>query len=167
MDTTLLVILALFIGSKIPDSFYAFVRWYQNRKIWKDITPTDVDQKKLCRVHNWIDGRTLTENGETITKVCRVCGLIQGTNKMATPAGLDMIEENNRFRQVEEDLYQEFVKNEEVDLKKYLAKDLANGLNFDKVATIHNAGITFAHRFTLYKAAKSKEITALLNKSDA
>ncbi len=158
----------LWVGINLPNWLAKVIVYFQNRSIIKAITPTDLDEKRLCKApHVWLNTRAWTEKGTVDSKVCRVCGLIDGTKKMATEAAIDQIEENNKVQAVEEQVYQDFISKENGDLRAFFASELKEGLSFEKLVQLHNAGITFGARYNKYKVTRLPEMLKILEKSDA
>lgn len=168
MNTLLIVALSLYLGSKLSEWIGKAIVYFQNREIIKAITPTAIKEDRLCKgPHTWLNTRTWTEKGTVDARICRVCGLIDGTNKMATIEAIDQIEENNKIQALEEGVYQDFIDKENKELRAFFAAELKEGLSFDKLAMLHNAGITFGARFNKYKVARLPEMLKELIKSNA
>lgn len=140
----------------------------KSKKLLKSITPQIADPEKLCRgPHSWIVAKTLTKDGSGTTQICRVCGFISGSNKVASMESIDRIEESNRIREIESKLLKEFLGQEDNSIKKYFDSEIKGGLDFDKLTHIHAAGMTFNQRYSIYKASKAEEIEKQLTRSDA
>jgi hypothetical protein len=168
MYTFLILIAGIYLGNKLPFWIGRAVSFFQNRALLDSLVPKEVDPSRLCKGnHSWITARTFTDTGPSQVKVCRVCGLIEGTEKMATAEAIDRIEENNQIRELETRLYKEFSALEDGDIRKYFDKEIKNGLSFDKLAHVHTAGMTFGQRYTLYKASKKDDIEKELTKSNS
>lgn len=168
LENLSLLAIFLYVGSNWEKWFYAAVKYFENRAIIKSITPTAIKEDRLCKQpHTWLNTRTWTEKGTVDARICRVCGLIDGTNKMATIEAIDQIEENNKIQALEEGVYQDFIDKENKELRAFFAAELKEGLSFDKLAMLHNAGITFGARFNKYKVARLPEMLKELVKSNA
>lgn len=150
-----------FIVLRLLDSF-------KMRKRIKDATPQTADPAKLCKgPHSWLLASAITKEGPGHVQVCRVCGLISGSDKVASTESIDRIEENIRIRDIEARLLKDFMDTEDGNIKKHFDSEIKSGLNFDKLVQIHTAGMTFSQRFLYYKASKAEEIEKELTKSDA
>lgn len=126
------------------------------------------DSEKLCKgPHSWIFAQIGTAEGPAQVRVCRACGFIGGSNRVASPEAIDRIEENNKIRELEVRLYNEFLEQEDAEIKKYFDEEISKGVNFDKLLHVHNAGITFNQRYAMYKASKAVDIEKELTKSNA
>lgn len=168
MIYALILIAGIYFGNKLPFWIGRFVTFVQNRTILDNLIPKKIDPTRLCKGnHSWINARTFSESGPAQVKVCRVCGLIEGSDKMATPEAIDQIEENNLMRDLEQRLYKEFSTLENTDIRKYFDKEIKNGLSFEKLASVHAAGMTFGQRYTIFKTAKKGEIEKELFKSNS
>ena len=166
MSDLFLLAVGVYLGMALPSLITKAMAYFQNRPIMKMITPTKIDQSRLCKgEHTWFSRKTGQEGKDN--KICRVCGLICGTDKMATTEALDQIEENIRFDTLEEQVYQDFVSRENDDLRKYFAEELKAGLDFGKLAKLHNAGITFGIRYNKYKSVHLPPLLKNLEKSNA
>jgi hypothetical protein len=143
-------------------------RYVQNRQILKDITPADVDERKLCKgPHSWMGATTLTDEGVGSTQVCQVCGFIPSISKMATTEAIDRIEENNRIRAIQSQIYRDFQAQENGDIKNFFAEELKGGLSFEKLAHVHCAGMTFSARFGIYKSSRAEDIEKAITRTNA
>jgi hypothetical protein len=161
-------ICGILVGFEGPIWVSILFRKLQNRKIIKEITPTDVDDSRLCKgPHAWIKAHAVADQGPIEVSICQVCGFIPSTNKMASVEAIDRIQENNKIRAVEAKIYKDFVEREDGDIRKYFDSEIKNGVSFEKLAHIHNAGITFGSRYNIYKSARAEDIQKELNKSDA
>lgn len=141
---------------------------FKAKRMVQSIIPQVADPKKLCKTpHSWIMAPTITKEGQGFVQVCRVCGFISGSDKVASMDSIDRIEENNRIREIESRLLKDFLTQEDDQMKKYFDLEIKGGLNFDKLAHIHGAGMTFNQRFLVYKASRAEEIEKELTKSDA
>jgi len=166
LDILLIFSIGLYLGNKLPDWIAKAMVWYATRPIIKMITPTKIKQGRLCKgPHNWIAKKLDIQGKES--NICRVCGLIEGTGRMATAEALDQIEENMRFDALEEQVYQDFVSRENEDIRKYFAAELKGGLDFGKMAKLHNAGITFGVRYNKYKSIHLPPLLKNLEKSNS
>lgn len=166
--TLLAVAIGIAIGLKGPGILARAIYNFQNRRIMKDLVPQKVDPKKLCKApHSWILATTFTDKGNGSVRICRVCGLVEGSNTAVTEEAIDRIEENNRLRQLEEKVYQEFTSKEDSDVRKYFDKEIKNGLSYEKLAKLHTAGMTFKQRYAMYKSGKKKEIEQELSRSNS
>lgn len=147
---------------------YGASNFFKNRSLMKNLVPQKIDKKRLCRgPHPWMKVKTWTEKGPSETQMCRACGLVSGTETMASPEAIDRIEENQKIRDIDAKLYRDFLAKEDEDIKQFFAREIQGGLNFDKLAKIHAAGMTFGQRFTYYKASKVEDIEKELTKSDS
>lgn len=170
--STLLFIVCLFAGWILFQLILAltlgFLEERKVKKAMKSMMPQVADPKKLCKgPHSWILARTLTKDGPGSTQVCRICGFISGSNKVASMESIDRIEERNRIMEIEARLLRDFLTKEDDQMKKYFDSEIKGGLDFEKITHIHSAGMTFSQRFLVYKASKAEEIEKELTKSDA
>lgn len=164
----LMIVVGIVIGTEGPIQLSRFFKFLQNRQLMREITPIEVNESKLCKgPHPWLEVPTLTEKGPGKTQVCRACGLIPSLNKMATPEAIDRIEENNAIRSVEEKIYKDFLAKEDAEIKEYFGDEIKSGVDFEKLAALHSAGMTFGTRFSVYKSGRADEIVKVLNRTDA
>lgn len=164
----LALLVGLYLGNKLPYWIADLVTYVQNRQTIRIITPNKVDEKKLCKApHSWINTSVDTKEGIKEHKICRVCGFISGMNKMAKPEAIDMVEENNKIKEVEARLQKDFLNFEDNEIKKFFDEELKNGLSFEKLMAVHDAGITFSSRFFNYKISKIPEIERELKRGNA
>jgi len=167
MITLLVALISLYVGYQFPIWKSAFLYFLEKRKMSK-FAPSKVDQNKMCKApHTWIDMPAISDKGNITIKVCRLCGFVSGSDQMLPPDTLDQIEEDNKIRAIEARLDKEFIDKEEADVRKLLETELQNGLNYEKIVTIHAAGQTFNQRCAMYKASKSEEISKELMKVNA
>lgn len=168
MYIAITLLLGIYLGNKLPFWIGNAVSYLQSRALINSLVPKQADPEKLCKgTHSWITARTFTDKGPAEVKVCRICGLIEGSDKAATAEAIDRIEENNQIRELEKRLYKEFIAREDEDVRRYFDKEIKNGLSFDKLAHVHNAGMTFGQRYTIFKASKKEDIEKELTKSNS
>lgn len=168
MLTAFIFLLGLWLGLHGPTILGDLITYFQNRAIIKAITPIPINPQLLCKgKHSWLIAKTLEEKGYSTAKVCRVCGFIDGVNKMASVEAIDNIEQNNKIQKIEQDIYNEFWKLEDGDIARFFHNEIQNGLEFNKLTRLHEAGMTFGARFHKYKATRAADITKELKKSDA
>lgn len=168
MLAVVILLVGFYLGNKMPFWVPKAISYFRNRHLLNSLIPKAADPDKLCKgTHPWMNARTFTDEGPATVKVCRVCGLIEGSNKQATQDAIDRIEENNRLRDLEDRLYREFASLEDRDVRKYFSEEIKNGLSYQKIAHIHTAGMTFGQRYTIYKASKKEEIEKELTGSNA
>lgn len=163
-----ILIIGIFIGLEGPVWFSSALKYFQNRKILKEVTPTDIKPEKLCEgPHHWISARAYTDKGISLVQVCQLCGFIPSSNKMASPEAIDRIEENNKIGEVEDRIYADFLAKEDGDIKKYFDQEIKNGVNFEKLIHIHSAGMTFGTRYYAYKSTRAEEVKKVLNRNNS
>jgi hypothetical protein len=97
------------------------------------------------------------DKGEfTYVNVCKNCGFIPAMGVMATKDGLEHIEEHKRHLAAEEQLKDEFIKQEEEGIKRHFEEELKGGLDFRKIEQVYLAGQSLRERFILYKVYKTQ-----------
>lgn len=162
------MVLGWFVFDVLLSIIIGIVKNHKIKKEAESVLPQDADPSKLCKgPHSWITARTLTKEGSGTTQVCRVCGFISGSGKVASMESVDRIEESNKIREIETRLLKEFLDQEDDQMKKFFDSEIKGGLSFNKIAQIHSAGMTFEYRFMAYKASKADEIEKELTRSDA
>ena len=163
-----MLILGIIIGFWGPVWASNLVTYFENKKVIDEITPLSLDETKLCKgPHAWIPTKSLTDRGYENIQVCQVCGFLPSMGKMAKPEAIDRIEENNKIRAIQEMIYRDFVIREDDDMKKYFDEEIKNGVDFEKLAHIHTAGMTFNARLNAYKASRMSEVEKVLSKGNA
>lgn len=166
--TFLIFALGLVLGYKSLVWLDDAINYFKTQKILKQITPANVNDKRLCKgPHAWMMAPLWSPQGESQVRVCQVCGFIPEMEKMVKPEAIDRIEENNKIRQMEKKIYRDFLAQEDNDIKKYFDKEIKDGVSFEKLAHVHGAGMTFGARFNIYKSARAGEIEKALSKVDA
>jgi hypothetical protein len=164
----LYLLIALYVGNKLPFWIAKVVTFFQRRAILNPMLPKKLNPKKLCSgSHNWLPANIYTDQGSKEIKVCNICGFIMGTETVATPEAIDIIEENLRHKEIEDRIYMEFSTREDSDIRKFFSEEIKNGLSFEKLQKLHNAGITYNHRYVVFRSAKNKEVQLELAKSNA
>lgn len=155
----IIFVIGLYVGNRLQDWVTSLVKRIEKYRLFSIITPTPVDDYKLCQGrHTWIDANTLDENNEVVKiNVCDVCGFIPSKNLMATQEGLKRIRENKKLNDLEEKIKKEFIDIEEAGLKEFFSEELKNGLNFDKIAQVYSYGQTLRNRLILYKIARAEK----------
>jgi len=168
VNFTLGIIIGILLGFFGPEIWFKIRMKMKLATIVKNMTPQEADESQLCKgPHPWMETTVLTSDGKKKIPVCSACGLISGTNKVASQEAIDRIEEMNRIKEIEQRLYNDFLNEEDNEIKKYFSKELENGLDFDKLVHVHAAGMSFGSRFSIYKAAKAPELEKELNKKDS
>jgi hypothetical protein len=168
MMSALYLLIGLVVGFYGPVWLSDLFRYLQNRQILKDITPQEVNESRLCKgPHSWIGAQAFTDHGRETVQVCQVCGFMPSLKKMATTEAIDRIEENNRIREIQGKIFTDFQTQEDTEIKRYFDEEIKNGVSFDKLAHVHNAGMTFGARYNLYKASRAEEIDKAINRNDA
>lgn len=168
MGLTVGIVIGILLGFFGPEVWFRLRVKMELAALRKNIIPQEADASKLCNgPHPWMETMVMTPDGEKRIPVCSACGLISGTNKVASQEAIDKIEEMNRVREIEQRLYSEFLNAEDDEIKKYFSKEIESGLDFDKLAHVHAAGMSFSSRFSIYRAAKTPELEKELNKSNA
>jgi hypothetical protein len=132
------------------------------------LIPGKADPSKMCKgPHSWITAKTITRVGSSESNVCRVCGFVSGHDKMVSSEAIDRIEESNKNKEIEEKLMKSFLAEEYEKIKEFLSLELKSGLDFEKIASVHGAGLTFTKRFQAYKLLKADDIEREIKKSDS
>lgn len=168
MGLTIGIVVGLLLGFFGPEVLFRIKLKMELASLKKNIIPKEADPSKLCSgPHPWMETMVMTPDGDKRIPVCSACGLISGTNKVASQEAIDRIEEMNRVREIEQRLYSDFITAEDDEIKKYFSKEIESGLDFDKLAHVHAAGMSFSTRFSIYKAAKTPELEKELNKGNA
>lgn len=166
------VILALIYGGligswltiKAKQFFYVLVL----RKLKKKILPLKADKKITCKTtHSWMEAAVLNGEGYDIRKICKVCGLVEGTDLAMPLETVDILEEELQVKLIEEGLYKEFLQKEDEGIKKFFKKEIDAGLDLQRLLRIHAAGMTFMNRFENFKALKENSIKEQLYRSNA
>lgn len=167
--TTLLdVFSGIVIGWYIPIWLSKVYIYFLSKEITKNSIPQKVDDNKMCKTrHDWIEAVTFAGSKTGKTRLCRLCGFIPELNLMASYEAIDRIEENNKIRQLEDNIYKDFINKEDEDIKKFFTKEIENGVSFDKLVQLHSAGITFMQRYGNYKLSRAPEIEKELTKDNA
>lgn len=165
-------ILTMFLGWLLIESIGIIalktVDHLRTKKTLKLIMPQIADPKKLCKgPHSWITASTFTATGPSLTQLCRVCGFISGSDKVVSVDTIDIIEKNNKIKEIEHKLMTNFLAQEDDNVKKHFDVEIKGGLDFNKLLQIHTAGMTFNERFVLYKQSKSEYIEKELTRNDA
>lgn len=166
--SVLFLSLGLVIGFFGPEIYYRLKNAILIRKLTKTVLPSTIDEKRMCKgPHSWMPTPTITAQGQGTADVCRLCGFISGTDKMASLEMLDRIEENNRIRETEEKLFNSFSAQEDEEIKAFFSEELKTGISFDKLLKLHSAGMTFHERFFIYKASRAGELEKEINRGNA
>lgn len=155
-------ILFFVLGQHLPDWLRFIVSTIQKERLLSRISPVEVDEFLLCtEPHEWLLApHTVDENGElTYTNLCKHCGFIPALNLMATKEGMEHIKNNKERLEEDERTREEFIRLEEVGIRKHFAEELKNGLEFRKLEEIYMAGQNMKERFILYRLYKSTEQT--------
>lgn len=168
MGQFLTYLLIFLFGLLLPDGIFLAKNYFMLRKIKNTVIPKRAKPDQLCRgPHSWLKVEEPTPKGVQTAQVCRICGLISGTNLVASQEAIDEIEEDNKHRDIEGKLYDEFLKREDDEIRHFFSKEIEGGVDFGKLAKVHAAGITFYDRFSLFKSIKNKEIQKELRKTDS
>ncbi len=168
MKLYIVLVLGMYVGNKLPFWIAKLNSYLDRRYILKRMMPKKLDPSKMCHgPHWWLDASIYTEDGDKEAKICSACGFIQGTRTAATPEAIDRIEENIRYKAIEDKIYQEFSDKEDNDIKKFFDNELSNGMSFEKLVRLHNAGISFNRRYIEYRSSKSQEVRKELAKSNS
>lgn len=150
-------IIGFYIGQRLPYWTTGILDWFEKRRILSTITPTSVDEYRLCEdLHLWIDANSINEKGEYVKiSVCNKCGFIPSKNLMATEQGLERIKENRRLLDLEDKIREDFIDMEEANLRDHFKQEIENGLSFEKLIEAYNAGQNLKQRFTIYKMVRA------------
>lgn len=168
MKITIAMLIVFLAGYYAPIVLTRAMLYFFDRKILSRMVPGKIDPKKLCKgPHSWLVARALTQDGLGETQVCRMCGLVSGSDRMASLEVVDTIEENNRTRKIEAKLVDEFLAKEDKEIGAYFAEELNSGLSFEKLTRIHAAGMTFTKRYAEYKVSAIGNAEKEFNKHDS
>jgi len=131
-----------------------------HRDMKRLMVPSKVQKSKLCKgPHSWMETAIADKEGQPKNvQVCRICGFISGTDVMASQEAIDRIEETKKLMEIDEKLVKEFLEKEDEEIRKFFVEELKAGLSFEKIARIHEAGITFNKRFALFRLSREPEV---------
>lgn len=163
------ILIGLCVGLNLPIWLTNFVRWYERRKLMKDIYPTPVDESRLCKEpHKWIEVPTTDGSGNYSTlNVCNTCGFISGRDLMATPRGLERIAFNKKLFAFEKQLEQDFIDGENRFLDHFLRRDRPEDImTMEKLIEVYNAGKTCNKRFVIYKLMINEQLKEVPNDTE-
>ena len=116
-----------------------------------------VKDRDLCKQpHNWMKVYLLGVGRNGNVNMCRVCGYIAGSKMMASQEMIDRLEELERKQKIEDELFGEFVAQENKELAAWFAEEIKSGVDLNKLVDLHNAGQTFQQRFSAYLESRVK-----------
>ena len=108
--------ISLQIGLALPTLIRNYLHYRSNEKILRKLRPVEINEDLMCKgqPHTWMSApHNVDDKGEfTYVNVCKNCGFIPSMGVMATKDGLEHIEEHKRHLAAEEQLKDEFIKQE-------------------------------------------------------
>lgn len=155
--TLVLSVLAtgLFIGFKLPYWYAAAVYSSARGNAAKGLTPTEVDENRLCYgPHSWTEATIADGAHYSTVNVCEKCGFIPNRNLMASPEGIKRVIEHKKRIEQELAFENEFLSNEQKEYETLFAEEIKNGLSVDKLFKVYGDGQTSYKRYVLFKLAK-------------
>lgn len=152
----LLGLIGMVVGLRLVDWITNIVRWAEKRAIYREITPDEVSEERLCKdPHNWMEIKTSDEYGNHgLLNICKACGFMPSRNAMATPAMLERIEHNKKLFAFEQKLEQAFIDGENALLDHFLKQEK---VTLENLVEVYNAGKTSSRRFVIFKIAASEQ----------
>lgn len=110
-----------------------------------------VKDKLLCKQpHSWMKVYLLGFGKNGNVNMCRICGYIAGSKMMASQEMIDRLEDLEQKQKVEDELFGEFVAQENKELQAWFDAEIKGGVDLNKLVDLHNAGQTFQQRFQAY-----------------